>query len=230
MLQTPNQLLAHKTLIAVITCEDFKARANAQRSTWVKDIKDAEVRFFLAKQKRKPLADEVFLDVPDDYKSLPLKVRAMHVWARKNNYDFIFKTDDDTYVNADNLLGSLPTTDYLGFINFTRPKPWCSGFAYWTSSRASEILSTAPIPPDEWAEDRWVGGVLFDHGIKPHSLKPQPFSGDLTNRFVLIYPPHFGNDVDFPNAVAVNDSRPQGAFTMQQIHDLSTKTKLQGEQ
>lgn len=213
-----------KVLIAVVTCEKFKKRADDQRATWVRDAKGADVRFFLAKQDRDPLPDEVFLDVPDDYESLPLKVRAMHVWARAHNYGLIFKTDDDTYVNVANLLADLTTKDYVGFINFTPPKPWCSGFGYWTSSRASEILSTAAIPVGEWAEDRWTGEVLFDHGIKPHADTPQNISGDLTGRYVLILPPHYGTSVDYTRAVAICDCRPTSPYTMQQLHNFSGKT------
>jgi Galactosyltransferase len=216
-----------KVLVAVITCEKFKARADAQRATWAKGARGADVLFFLAKQDREPKPDEVFLDAPDDYHSLPVKVRAMHQWAGSHGYDLIFKTDDDTYVNVPNLLTALPLKDYVGFINFTPPKPWCSGFGYWTSAGASQILSAATIPNGEWAEDRWAGGVLFDHGIRPHADKPQAFSGDLMGRYVLILPPNYGMDVDYKHAVAVCDCRPRGAFTMQQLHDLSRRVDFE---
>jgi len=157
-----------KILLAVVTCERFKFRADAQRATWVPLVKGADVRFFLAKQERDSLPDEVFLDCPDDYHSLPLKVKLMYQWSLANGYTKTLKADDDTLLVPDRLLAAVPPQDYAGYLNGTPPKPWCSGFAYWTSEQAMRIVSEAPIPEGEWAEDRWVGGVLFDHGIKPH--------------------------------------------------------------
>lgn len=157
-----------KLLIAVVTCEKFKDRADAQRQTWVPLVRGMDVRFFLGKQERTPQPDEVFLDAPDDYHSLPLKVQRMFQWALANGYTKVLKADDDTYIYPDRLLPSIPPQDYAGFINATPPKPWCSGFAYWLSERAMRIVAEATIPEGEWAEDRFVGGVLFDHGIRPN--------------------------------------------------------------
>jgi len=154
--------------MAIVTCEKFKHRADAQRATWIPQIKGADVKFFLAKQPRDPLPDEVFLDVPDDYKSLPIKVKHMFIWARANGYIRTMKLDDDTYVHPTRMLAALPyDRDYVGFLNATPPRPWCSGFCYWLSARAMGIVADAPIPEGEWAEDRWVGGVLHQHGIYP---------------------------------------------------------------
>lgn len=158
-----------KPLIAVVTCEKFKSRASIQRVLWVPQVADrADVRFFLAKQERGPLPDEVFLDCPDDYNSLPLKVKLMFTWALANGYTKTLKLDDDTLLLPDRLLADIPPQDYAGYLNATPPKHWCSGFCYWLSERAMRIVTAAAIPENEWAEDRWVGGVLHDHGIKPH--------------------------------------------------------------
>lgn len=155
-------------LIAVVTCEKFRPRADAQRQVWTHRVQGMDTRFFLAKQDREPLPDEVFLDVPDDYHSLPLKVKHMHNWALSQGYTQVLKTDDDTVINPARLLAAIPPQEYAGFLNATPPKPWCSGFAYWISERAMRFTAEAPIPEGEWAEDRWVGGVLYDHGIRPY--------------------------------------------------------------
>jgi Galactosyltransferase len=182
-----------KILIAVVTCEKFKARANAQRTSWVPRIQGADVRFFLARQPREPLPDEVFLDVSDDYKSLPAKVKAMFQWAVANGYNRTMKLDDDTFVAANRIISAVPLTPYTGFLNATPPRPWCSGFAYWVDEHCMRILSEAPIPPDEWAEDRWVGGVLHTHGIMPY----------WDRRYALIVPGW--RLPDFNTAVAICD-------------------------
>ena len=59
-----------KTLIAVAGCHQNKARADAQRQTWVKDVDAAaDVKFFLGRPgqlaTREPRRDEVWLDCPD---------------------------------------------------------------------------------------------------------------------------------------------------------------------
>lgn len=157
-----------KPLLAVVTCEKFKHRADAQRATWVPLVGDhATVKFFLAKQDRDPSPDEVFLDVPDSYEHLPLKTQAAVKWALENGFDHFVKLDDDTLIMPDRLFAAIPPQDYVGFMNATMPKPWCSGFAYHLSERAMRIVADAPIPQDEWAEDRFVGGALYDHGIHP---------------------------------------------------------------
>jgi hypothetical protein len=46
------------------------------------------------------------------------------------------------------------------------PNGWCSGFAYWVSGKALEIIAEAPDPNFK-AEDLWVGVILSKHGIKP---------------------------------------------------------------
>jgi hypothetical protein len=184
-----------KPLLAIVTCERFKHRADAQRATWVPLVQGADVKFFLARQAREPESDEVFLDVPDDYHSLPLKVRLMLAWALEQKYDRCAKMDDDTLVVPGRFMPVMlsENRDYYGFLNGTPPKPWSSGFAYVLSERAMRIVSEAAIPEGEWAEDRWVGGVLFDHGIRPH----------YDPRFALIIPGW--RLPDFKTAVAICD-------------------------
>jgi hypothetical protein len=203
-----------KILLAVITCGDpkFKARTDIQRATWLPSVKDADVRFFLAKQDREPLADEVFLDVPDDYLSLPTKVKAMFSWSVANEYTHTLKLDDDTVLHPQKLLANIPTQDYTGFLNNTHPKPWCSGFAYWLSNRAQKIIIEAPIPPEEWAEDRWVGGVLHGHSIFPN----------YDTKFGLILPWMSPN---FQMSVAICDWHPSPySYSMEVIYNMMVGT------
>lgn len=204
-----------KILIAVVTCEKFKTRADAQRQTWVPRIQGADVRFFLGKQEREPLSDEVFLDVPDDYKSLPHKVRAMHQWALASGYTKVLKTDDDTYVHPVRMMSAIPPQDYAGFLNGTPPKPWCSGFCYWLSETAMRITSVSEIPTEEWAEDRWVGGVLYDHGIKPF----------YDRRYSLIIPgwrlPDFKTAVAICDCTGDNAHPGGGPKSLRELQDLT---------
>jgi hypothetical protein len=146
------------------------AQIAACRETWVKDLAaypDVDVRFFYGRgAQRQPLPDEVFLDVPDDYRSLPHKTRGICGWA-EGHYDFIFKTDDDTFVWAGNLMnGGFEGYDYVGSVNDTRPQsPYATGLGYWLSARAAKLVSRSH--PNNELEDHWVGSVLRNAGIKP---------------------------------------------------------------
>lgn len=163
--------MPNKVLIAVITCNQYKGRADAQRSTWIKDISGIDYKFFLGRGNTEPpREDEIFLDVPDDYDGLPWKVQAVMKWAVEQGYDAVFKCDDDTFVFPEKLLTHYLNTPYEGRINTSNrnlaPNGWCSGFAYWLSGTALEIIANSP-PPTNKAEDLWVGITLNQHGITP---------------------------------------------------------------
>lgn len=157
-----------KVLIAIVTCHAFRGRAATQRSTWARNVVGADVRFFLGGSAPSAYDDEVILDVKDDYVSLPAKVQAMHRWALAHNYDFVFKCDDDVYVQPERLMASnFAMSDYCGRLRGASggyPAPYASGFGYWLSRRAMAITSEAELTKDG-AEDRWVGNTLMNAGI-----------------------------------------------------------------
>lgn len=165
-----------KVLIAIITCHKFKDRADAQRATWIKDLvglpNDFKIdhKFFLGRGARTtPEADEVFLDVDDKYETLPYKVRAAFQWAVANGYNTVLKCDDDAIVLPERLMHKLPRSCYVGRLNNSMhhiaPFGWCSGFAYWLTTPALQIIANAP-DPDHTAEDLWVGKTLSKHNIR----------------------------------------------------------------
>lgn len=153
-----------KILIAVVTCHKRRINADSQRATWASSTKNADVRFFVGNGIG---GDGIQLDVADDYYSLPHKVRAVYSWALQNNYDYVFKTDDDVYIEPTRLLHSRSNHDYIGRPSCGPSKiPYASGFSYWVSKHAMKVLVETPI--DDWAEDRWVGKSLFSAGICLH--------------------------------------------------------------
>jgi hypothetical protein len=185
-----------KILIAVPTCfsfqyerweqKDEKTRFHANgpneqtqavRDTWAKDVlpfKNVTLKFFYGKPSdgfpRQPLADEVFLDVPDGYGGLPLKTVALCKYAVENGYKFIYKADTDTFVHIDRLLIEIMENhfDYAGY----RHANVCSGGpGYLLSDTAAKIVATHGNEPGEiWAEDTHVSRVLARHGIEPLML------------------------------------------------------------
>ena len=151
-----------KTLIAVAGCHAREAYADAQRKTWVKDVRGADVRFFAGRPSifavAPRCADDVWLQVPDGYWQRKLKVLAMILWALERGYEYMWKIDDDVYVRPERLL-ALPQVDYQGLV-INAPQEGlrvCHGFLYGISLASMARLL---FKPDKWPEclheDIWV--------------------------------------------------------------------------
>jgi len=155
-------------MIAVLSCHEYRHRADAQRATWLPLVHGADVRFFLGyKGGRQERPDEEMLTVNDDYELLSYKKRALCQWALDRDYSHVLKIDDDVYLQPERLLASDFQHDYVGTRSLGKSVvPYFSGFAHWLSRRSMEILAKAEI--DDWAEDRWTGKVLHNAGIMPH--------------------------------------------------------------
>lgn len=187
-----------RLLIAIASCGKFRARVQALRDTWIPAVKDMDVRVFLGHH-AEPGQDEVQLDVPDDYKHLRHKVQAMFRWAVDQGYDAVFKTDDDVLVLPDRLLSGFIRYDYVGRVRGpsrendapriygAAESNFCSGFGYWCSRRAAEIVANAPENSD-WAEDRFSGNALARAGIKA-----------TNDPAMLLWPPLVGHYCSAPN-------------------------------
>jgi GT2 family glycosyltransferase len=164
-----------RVLVAVVTCHKYRDRANAQRETWVKDVPDQmDVRFFLGRPaksgsgpRKKPLKDEVWLDVSDGYQDLPAKVVAVCEWALKQGYDYLCKIDDDVYLRPERLMNmGLNGRPYMGRLRGPSGNlvaPYCSGLTYVLNRDAMKVVLATPI--NDYAEDRFVGNALYSAGI-----------------------------------------------------------------
>jgi hypothetical protein len=159
--------MPEKVLVAVATCHKYRARADAQRETWAKDIPEGmDVRFFLGGGQPER-DDEIILPVDDGYNALPEKTRGICRWARTNGYQRLFKTDDDCYTQLNRLLASVPSAEYVGRKRGPSgifPAPYCSGLGYWLGPAAIHIVAEAEMNGDT-AEDRWIANVLLSRGI-----------------------------------------------------------------
>lgn len=172
-------------LIAVVSCEKYDKRKQAQLNTWVMEFMKAgyDVQFFNGKR----------LDVPDDYLSLPMKTRALCQWALDHNYKHMLKVDDDAYIWLNRFV--VIKNDYAGILrdpnDFGRTdldipdKPkgtykysYAAGGACWLSARSMKIIAGTPTGAD-WAEDRFVGNTLAKEGIKAIEV----------NEYKVAYPP-----------------------------------------
>jgi hypothetical protein len=172
-----------KILIAIKTCHRYAARAQAQRETWIPRLAAAipsgwtvDLRFVVGRPPAGappgPLGPDVTrLEAEDGYYELPGKMRALFQWAQERGYDHVFTCDDDVYLVPERLLASdFAAHDYSGRLRGPSgafPAPYASGFAMWLSRGAVEILAAAPIGAHR-RDDRWIGNVLWEHGIHCH--------------------------------------------------------------
>ncbi len=154
-----------KVLAALITGAAPKYAARAARcfSTWGKGL---PAGYDLK------LCTGAALGVGDDYASLNAKTKAVAAHALAQGYDWLLKVDDDTEIRPSQL--AAPDADYAGWATLDGvpefPTAHCQGGCYWLSRRAFELVAAAPLDYNLTAEDRWVGVLLRDHGIRPLHL------------------------------------------------------------
>lgn len=106
-------------IIGIETCNKYTYRAKAIRQTWLKDCYKFGVNsYFFIGRPGKPaetIGDTIYLDCGDGYLDLPHKTIAFIEYIYKHfDFDYIFKCDDDTYIDVKTLL-SLPYARYEYF-------------------------------------------------------------------------------------------------------------------
>ncbi len=103
-------------IIGILACGKYAHKSAAVRRTWLRDCRKLGVKaYFLIGRRGLPpeiAGDTLYLDCGDDYLDLPRKTTAFLEYVNKNiGFDYVFKCDDDTYVNMKTLL-ELPYADY----------------------------------------------------------------------------------------------------------------------
>jgi hypothetical protein len=140
-------------------------------TTFRRLCRDAEVefalRYFLGGDRLEESSDLVVsVPAPDDYAGLPAKVFRMIEWAIVADFDFVFKTDDDTYVRPERLLASGFDRQRHDYVGWTRDRSYAQGGAgYWLSRRALWEIFLRGM--ERHNEDQAVGEALVAAGIPP---------------------------------------------------------------
>lgn len=175
-----------KILIALLGSHTQPEHMAAQRETWLQDLDDkADYKYCLGLpggsepdvlylyQADGPLWERRGDGVSHRTWVLNRKVEALCRYAVERDYDYVFKCDDDTYVNVDRLLASgFEQHDYSGSTDRHKAEGigeyrWCQGGAgYWLSNKAAAIVAESGLTTIR-AEDFAVGGLLHRHGIHP---------------------------------------------------------------
>jgi hypothetical protein len=144
-------------------------------------------------------SDEIGLDCPDDYISLPLKTKAMLTWFLEAGPSHMFLCDNDTFISSSRFANiNYRDFDYAGTFSLwpqgsqvgktfryndgrnnihENCYSWASGgYGYFVSKKAAEII--IETEPCSWAEDLSVGQALGPHivsgFIKAHDFTPYP--------------------------------------------------------
>jgi hypothetical protein len=152
-------------------------QTQAIRETWGQDVRPfsehVDIRFFYGKPEcgypRPPGTDEVYLDCPDSYGSLPLKTVGVCDYVCEHGYKYVYKCDTDTFPIIGKLLMEIMENkfEYAGYVH----SDVCSGGpGYLLSRHACEIIRTQGRTPKHWAEDVHVSRTLSAAGIQPLML------------------------------------------------------------
>ena len=162
---------ATRTLILLFHAPKWPERLQWCQRTWLADAAEIGQQVFVVIAspgigETKLRGNELRVDVPDTLLALPQQVRAACHWAlARDDWEYVFKCDDDTYISMPRFAAYRPGADYVG--------GWCryggetyahGGGGYFLSRLAAEIVANELSQP-EGPEDLLVGRVLRNAGI-----------------------------------------------------------------
>lgn len=166
-----------KILIGALSRWNMEQRRQRCRKTWGADFaehRNVETVFLVGAddcvQTPKQLDDLLLLPCPDDYPSLPQKTKWFCKWAlERDDWDYLFKCDDDTYICADRLASFDPAgRDYIGAERSPGVDYGSGGAGYFLSRRAARLVVDRLEKHLTGAEDLLVGQCLREAGVKLH--------------------------------------------------------------
>jgi hypothetical protein len=156
-----------KFVIGALSAQTYEQRRQACLATWAKQNgrDDVEIVFLVGNGPSSLPAREGHLlrcPCPDDYQSLPQKTRWFCLWALLNyDFEYLFKCDDDTYVDIDRLLACGASADYVGH----DIAGFASGGAGYLLSRRAATAVVAQMLERTGPEDVLVQKALAQAGI-----------------------------------------------------------------
>lgn len=156
-----------KILVGVCSCSANRAKRDAVRASWATlEQANVTIRFFTGEAPNIEEQDTIFLNANDSYPYLPSKVMAFFSHALKLfDFDWLFKCDDDTYVDLTRLADLTgPGLDLIGSeVTATRGSP-SGGAGYFLSRRMVELLVSEGKIPETGDEDVLIGEEAIRKG------------------------------------------------------------------
>lgn len=163
-----------KLLIGICSCNQYKHRRDAVRETWFpRGVPHCKAVFFTGlgtAQGESP--DTVMLNVPDDYDELPAKVVEFFRHSLETeDFDWLFKCDDDTYVAVDRLMELVRLRpDFACSAQFYNDRGYASGGAgYLISREFVEKLVRNHSLPARGPEDLILSNAVISEGADIHA-------------------------------------------------------------
>jgi len=168
-----------KILVAILTCKSFQNRADACYKSWIQDIQEPHSYYFYGSKNQSEKISKTWNCEPNDGEArfrLPEKTYKMLVKSLNYDWDFLFKCDDDTYVNFNKLVEFLKDYDanddlYLGK-KIGKPFAYAQGGAGYILTRSVVIKCLESLKhfykdktKNKLAEDYSVGLALKEQGI-----------------------------------------------------------------
>lgn len=155
-------------------------RREAVEQTWWKDLavhKNVVGKFFTGKE----------LGCSDKFVDLPEKNRRICRWALENNFDHLFRCDDDTFVYVDRAIRAFLQHD------FDYAGSDCGGFAIggagiWLSRRSIECVAEGTWEAGEWRDDAFIGAALKSRGIRMETMPGAAGEGQLLGPTITEHP------------------------------------------
>lgn len=177
-----------RILIGALTGRNHGRRRDACRASWFADVRrydNLDAVFLVgggdAIKQPTRIDDLLMLPCPDEYDTLPQRTNWFCRWAlARDDWDYLFKCDDDTFVAVDRLANFQPAGEYVGAEWQDGVRYGSGGAGYLISRRCVELVAEhmhdqpgpeeksgfPPFPNALGSEDLIVGDVLTRYGIK----------------------------------------------------------------
>lgn len=154
-----------RVVVGALSARGYRQRREACCSTWIKPIPGIELVFLIGKPElRNPwrVGDILYLPCPDSYDHLSIKTKLFCQWALTHyDFDYLFKCDDDTYVDLERLLAVPLGKTYVG----ADIGGFASGGAGYLLSTGAAIVAAQRVVDPICCEDLMVGRALNKAGI-----------------------------------------------------------------
>jgi hypothetical protein len=140
-----------KTVVMLLSCQKTEDRRQACRETWMAHgvPDDMRVVFLVGRPGREPAlaGDVLYLDCPDTYLALPQKTwNGIREVLLRWDAEWIFKADDDTFVNLQRIRHYPRSHDYIGrAVPTVEPLkvPWHVGRCKYETREAASVRCPA---------------------------------------------------------------------------------------
>ena len=161
-----------KIIVFITSCEKCRnTRLIDCKNTWVNHLKKYNIPYYFVigkpRMKKEFMIQDDILYVKcfDTYNHLPDKTRLIIKWFNNNDYDYLLKCDDDSFLYVNNLYNYELNADYIGKELKTEKsnnEPFMAGCGYFLSKKAALYLGNN-YNYSIGAEDLSIGKCLMEN-------------------------------------------------------------------